>query len=247
MERRKRDLVREHLRGVIAGLDVGASIPPERRLAAELGVSRVTLRRAIEDLEGEGLLHRRQGSGTFVTEPKIAQPLTMTSFTSDMRRRGYRPASRTLSLDSLPAGALVGRKLEVSPRTPILQVRRLRLADGESMAIETLHTPADVVPGLTAQDLEDHGFYELLEHRYDARPDHALQTIEPTVTSPEESRLLGVPELSPAFLFERITRDATGRVIEYVRSVYRGDRYKLVTELLSAGARPGRNDRVGAS
>jgi GntR family transcriptional regulator len=244
--RSKREVVREHLREMITARAIGAAIPPERQLAEELGVSRMTLRRAVEDLEREGLLRRRQGSGTFVTKPKISQPLTMTSFTTDMRRRGYRPGARTLSLEVLPAGALVGRRLEVSPRARIVRVRRLRLADDESMAIETLHIPAEVVPGLVAPDLEQRGFYELLESRYGVRPDHALQTIEPTVTSPEESQLLGVPDLSPAFLFERTTRDADGRVIEFVRSIYRGDRYKLVTELLSPGSRPGRHDLAGA-
>jgi GntR family transcriptional regulator len=245
--RSKRELVRDHLREMITARAVGAAMPPERQLATELNVSRVTLRRAIEDLEREGLLHRRQGSGTFVTKPKIAQPLTMTSFTTDMRRRGYQPGARTLSLEVVPAGALVGRRLEVSPRTRMVRVRRLRLADDESMAIETLHVPEEVVPGLSAEDLEQHGFYDLLETRYGVRPDHALQTIEPTVTSPEESDLLGVPELSPAFLFERTTRSADGRVIEFVRSIYRGDRYKLVTELLSPGARPRRHGLAGAS
>jgi GntR family transcriptional regulator len=242
----KRDRVREHLHAMVDGQAVGTSIPPERQLAAELGVSRMTLRRAIEDLEREGLLRRRQGSGTYVAKPKIAQPLTMTSFSTDMRRRGHRPSSRTLSLQVRSAGAVVGRRLEISPGDRILRIERLRLADDESMAIETLHAPEELVPGLTGEDLEQHSFYALLADRYGLRPDRALQTIEPTVTSPEESALLGVPELSPAFLFERVTRTTSGRVIEFVRSIYRGDRYRLETELLSPGARPSDDGWSGA-
>lgn len=235
----KHETVREHLLDLIEGHEVGAAIPPERRLASDLGVSRVTLRRVIDDLVREGFLTRRQGSGTFVAQPKIAQPLTMTSFSEDMLRRGYEPGSRTLAIEVLPAGARIGRRLEISPVESIVRVERLRLADGESMAIETLHTPVAVVPELSGEDLERRGFYDLLTERYGVRLARGIQTIEPTVVSPEEAELLGVPPLSPAFLFERITRDVDQRVIEFVRSLYRGDRYQLVTELLPPRNRSG--------
>ena len=129
------------------------------------------------------------------------------------------------------AGAYLGRCLHVSPSEPILVAKRLRLADEETMAIETLHVPQPFVPGLTRELLEDGSFYELLEHRYGVVIVSGVQTIEPTVTDEEESALLGVPLHSPAFLFERTPRDAEGRTVEFVRSVYRGDRYRLVAEL----------------
>jgi GntR family transcriptional regulator len=110
-------------------------------------------------------------------------------------------------------------------------ISRLRLADSETMAIETLHVRASLVPGLTAPDLERQSFYEILEERFGITIVGGQQTIEPTVTNEEESAALGVPLHSPAFLFERTTRSATGEIVEYVRSIYRGDRYKLVTEL----------------
>ena len=99
------------------------------------------------------------------------------------------------------------------------------------MAIETLHVRASLVPGLSADDLESHSFYTLLSDRYGIDIVGGLQTIEPTVTNEEESELLGVPLHSPAFLFERTTRSREGGIVEYVRSIYRGDRYRLVTEL----------------
>jgi GntR family transcriptional regulator len=191
---------------LIDGLGVGEAIPSERQLSAELGVSRLTLRAALDELAREGYVIRRRGSGTFVSEPKIAQELTMTSFTEDMRRRGMEPGSRTLSLEVVPAGARLGRFLHVSPSQRIVVAKRLRLADQETMAIETLHVREELVPGLTKRDLEGQSFYELLRDRYGIVIAGGVQTIEPTVTNEEESEALGVPLHSPAFLSSLCTR-----------------------------------------
>jgi GntR family transcriptional regulator len=227
----KQSATRDLVLDLIEPMEVGAAIPSERQLSAELGVSRLTLRAALEDLAREGYLVRRRGAGTFVSEPKITQELTMTSFTDDMRRRGMRPASRTLELRTAPAGARLGRLLHVSPSERVVVARRLRLADGESMAIETLHVRDSHVPGLTQKDLEERSFYELLSDRYGIVIVGGHQTIEPTVTDEEESEALGVPLHSPAFRFERVTHSETGEIVEFVESIYRGDRYKLVTTL----------------
>lgn len=230
--RTKYELIRDQVLDLVEGLDTGAAIPPERVLCDRFGVSRMTVRRALDELVREGFLDRQQGRGTFVAVPKIAQQLTMTSFTEDMRRRGFVAGSRTLSLSTVSAGAPLGRRLGTPPAARILQIRRLRLADGEPMALETLHVPADEVPGLAADDLVDTSFYELLEVRYGRTITSGQQTIQPTVTNEEESQLLGVPLHSPAFLFERTSCTTDGTLIEFVRSVYRGDRYQLTVELL---------------
>jgi len=155
----------------------------------------------------------------------------MTSFTEDMRRRGMEPGSATLGLEVVPAGARLGRFLHVSPSERIVVAKRLRLADRESMAIETLHVREAFVPGLSAGDLEGQSFYELLRSRYGIVIAGGMQTIEPTVTNEDESEALGVPLHSPAFLFERVTRSERGEIVEFVHSIYRGDRYRLVTDL----------------
>jgi GntR family transcriptional regulator len=154
----------------------------------------------------------------------------MTSFSEDMRRRGMTPGSRTLSMKTTLAGARLGRFLQVSPSEEILVIKRLRLADGETMAIETLHLPRSLVPGLAAKDLAG-SLYELLAEKFGILISSGTQAIEPTVTNEEESEALGVPLHSPAFLFERTSRDQDGRTVEFVQSVYRGDRYRIVTEL----------------
>ncbi|WP_052667568.1 GntR family transcriptional regulator [Nitriliruptor alkaliphilus] len=227
----KYEVVRTALLDLIAGETVGTAIPPERQLAEQLGVSRMTLRRVIGDLVFDGFLTRRQGSGTFVGKPKIAQQLTMTSFSEDMRRRGFRPSARTLSLEVTSAGARIGRWLDISPTAHIVRARRLRLADEETMAIETLHVPEELVPGLTRRDLDTTSFYDLLRERYGVALGGGRQTIEPTLVDEEEAAILDVPVHSPAFLFERVTRDTDERPVEFVHSLYRGDRYQLVTDL----------------
>ena len=235
---RKQVLTRQRVFELIDQLQVGQAIPSERRLSSELGISRLTVRAALDDLVRAGYLERRHGAGTFVSEPKIAQQLTLTSFSEDMRRRGMVAGSRTIELREIHAGAAVGRALNVSPDARVILIRRLRLADGEPMALETLHVPAALIPGLTREVLENSSFYDLLEREYGVVIANGTQTIEPTVTNEEESELLNVPLHSPAFLFERTSRGDDGATVEFVRSLYRGDRYRLVAELSQRRDRP---------
>jgi GntR family transcriptional regulator len=248
----KQEDARDRILDLIEDLDVGHSIPSERQLTGDLGVSRLTVRAALDDLVRDGYLERRHGSGTYVTEPKIAQPLTLTSFSNDMRRRGMVPGNRTLELTTILAGARLAHRLAVSPDARIVRVKRLRLADSKPMAMEVLHVHEALVPGLTRSDFEDHSFYDLLAERYGIVIASGTQSIEPTVTNEEESEVLGVPLHSPAFLFERTTVSESGRIVEFVRSIYRGDRYRLVADLVlqrgrngrSAGAPRGRSSAV---
>src|ERR687888_2159773 len=133
----KQEQIRQRVVQLIQELGVGAAIPSERRLSTDIGVSRLTLRAALDELVREGYLVRKHGSGTFVGQPKIAQQLTLTSFSEDMRRRGMVPDSRTLRLENVHAGARVGRALNVSPDARVFQIRRLRLAGGGPVALET--------------------------------------------------------------------------------------------------------------
>jgi GntR family transcriptional regulator len=229
---------RERVLELVEPLSVGDAIPSERQLGIDLGVSRLTVRAALDELVREGYLVRRRGAGTFVAQPKVAKGIDISSFSDDMRARGLTPGSRTLDLRTELAGARLGRILHVSPGEQILSVKRLRLADGEPMAVELLHTIASVVPGLTGQDLEENSFYDLLANRYGVSIVGGTQTVEPTVTNEEESASLGVPLHSPALLFERVTRSSTGQVVEFTSSTYRGDRYRLVTEIGIGGSSP---------
>jgi GntR family transcriptional regulator len=235
---------RDRVRQLIETLEVGDPIPSERRLTIDLGVSRLTVRAALDELVREGYLRRRRGAGTFVNEPKVQKGMTISSFSDDMRGRGLTPGSRTLEFDTVAAGAHLGRVLHVSPSEQVIVAKRLRLANGDPMALESLHVRAALFPSLTAKDLEQSSFYDLLEQRYRIEIAGGSQTVEPTVTNEEESRILGVPLHSPALLFERTLRSDAGDVVEFTQSVYRGDRYRLVSELgaggrtLAAGGEP---------
>ena len=223
--------IRDQVLERIETMEVGDAIPSERLLGTELGVSRLTVRAALDELVREGYLTRRRGAGTFVAEPKVQKGMNVTSFSDDMRQRGLTPASRTLEFRTVPAGARLGRILHVSPSEPVLAIKRLRLADGEPMAVELLHVREALFPGLTATELEAGSFYDMLEGRYGIEIVGGTQTVEPTVTNEEESETLGVPLHSPALLFERITHSPNDDVVEFTTSIYRGDRYRIVSEL----------------
>jgi GntR family transcriptional regulator len=228
---KKQDEALDRVLDLIERLQVGEAIPSERQLSKDLGMSRLTVRAAIDRLVQDGRLSRRHGSGTFVTEPKIAQRLSLNSFSEEMRLRGMVPGSRVIELASVPADARLAQRLELSPGERVVRAKRLRLADGAPMALELMHVPAKVVSGLVKGDLENASFYDLMRDRYDVVISQAVQTIEPTVTDEEQSRFLGVPLHSPAFLFERTARSQTGQTVEYSISIYRGDRYRFVAEL----------------
>jgi GntR family transcriptional regulator len=191
----------------------------------------MTLRRALDDLARRGLVERRHGAGTFVARPKVAQPLTATSFTEDMLRRGLKPTSKTLESATVAADPALAVRLEVPAGAPVLRARRVRLADDEPMAIEVLHVPDAVAPGLVAATLDNESFYAVLADRYGHRVASGVQTVEPVVTGRDDGLVLGVPTGSPALLMQRVSRDERGTVVEYVRAVYRGDRYRIEVQL----------------
>ncbi|MEU9309362.1 GntR family transcriptional regulator [Streptomyces sp. NPDC048256] len=227
----KRERVRDYILELIESLSPGDAIASERSLCTDLGVSRPTLRAAVDELVAAGLLVRQHGRGMFVAPEKITQELVSDRRTMALPRASGAWSSRLLEFTTIAAGARVGRKLHLSPAADVVYAARLRLVDGVPMAIEHLHIRADLVPALTARELEAGDLYDHLRDGHGIQVSEAVQTIEPTVVSQAEAKLLGVPHLSPALLFERLTSDTGGRPVEYVHSVYRGDRYRIVSRL----------------
>lgn len=241
LETSKQRAVRQRLEHLIETLSPGEPLPAERELARELGVARMTLRRAVDGLVAEARLVRRHGSGTFVAADKVTQGLSATSFSADMRARGLRPGSHTVFSRQMPAGMVMSSLLEIPPSSSVLHVRRLRLADDSPMALEDLHLPCDIAPGLTGEDLENKSFYTLLAERWGRSIAAGTQTVEPCLVSPDDAAILDVAPGSPAFLFERTSRTTDGRVAEFVRSIYRGDRYRIVVDIFPSTSGNGRS------
>jgi GntR family transcriptional regulator len=233
--RPKGEQLQEILEGVVGALDPGAVLPSERLLAQRYGVARATVTQAIDGLAARGLVYRVQGSGTFVAEPKFRQPLTLTSFTEDMRARGMTPGSVVRGQAIVPASEVVARHLALVPGTPVVHLERVRTADGEPMALERTHLPAQRLPGLEDADLTDASLYELLERRWGVRVAEADQWASVVRVTEEEAAMLHVSAEQPALLFQRVTRDPAGTPVEYVRSLYRGDRYEVHTRLERLG------------
>ncbi|MGW4890790.1 GntR family transcriptional regulator [Kitasatospora sp. NPDC004240] len=230
----KRERVRDAILELIEARRPGDAIPSERALCSRLGVSRPTLRAAVDELVVAGMLVREHGRGMFVAAEKITQELVSDRNAFSLPRAGGVWTSRLLEFSTQPAGARISRKLRVSPAAEIFYVARLRLVDGIPMAIEHLHVRADLAPGLTSGELEQGDLYEHLRDRHGVHVNEAVQSIEPTVVTRAEADLLEVPELSPALLFERLTTDTRGRAVEYAHSLYRGDRYRIVSRLALA-------------
>ena len=226
----KRERVRDYLLELIETHAPGALLPAERELCQRLSVSRPTLRSAVDELVNTGLLVRQQGRGTFVAPAKITQELVSDDRVMVLPQAAGTWTSRVLEYATVPAGARVGRRLRVSPAADIFYVARQRFVDGVPIAVEYLHVPTAVAPRLSLEDMESGCFYDRLRE-HGVRVHDAVQSVEPTVTNDAESGLLEVPLLSPALLFERLTNDDAGRPIEYVHSLYRGDRYRIVSRL----------------
>ena len=233
--RPKGEQLQEILEGVIAALQPGALLPSERLLAERYGVARATVTQAVEGLVSRGLVYRVHGSGTFVAEPKFRQPLTLTSFTEDMRARGMTPGSVVRSQAVVPASEVVARHLALVPGSPVVHLERVRTADGEPMALERTHLPAQRLPGLESADLSGASLYELLERDWGVRVAEADQWASVVRLTGDEAALLQVDADQPALLFQRLTRDPGGTPVEYVRSLYRGDRYEVHTRLERLG------------
>ncbi len=217
------------LRDAIADNRLAAdeTLPPERDLAEEFGVSRITVRRALETLVEEGLLTRRQGAGTFVTSRVEKNFSKLSSFSEDMVARGRRPESVWLSRASGTVNPEESLTLGLSPGAVVYRFNRIRYADGSPMAVEYSTVPGFCLPN---ENAVEESLYEALE-KHTSRPVRALQRLRAVLFSGERARLLSVADGSPGLLIERRGYLRDGRPVEYTQSYYRGDAYDFVAEL----------------
>jgi len=210
----------------------GTTIPSERELSEQYEISRMTARQALGELTREGILYREKGKGTFVAEPKMQQALTsLTSFSEDMQTRGKLSGAKVLRLELISAPVRILDALGLSPEQKVLLLKRLRMAEGESIAVEScfLHFPR--VEELLNENFENSSLYSLLNEKYGITPTRAQQQVEADLCSPREEELLKVETGAPVLRNRRVTFDQDGKVFEYTESAYRADRYIFQVEL----------------
>lgn len=203
------------------------ALPPERDLASEFSVSRITVRKAIDGLVNEGMLVRRQGSGTFVCSRVEKNFSKLTSFSEDMRARGRNPRSVWLRRSAGTVTPEESLTLRSSPGTPVYRFHRIRFADDAPMAIEYATVLASCLPSLEAVESS---LYEALE-RSGNRPVRALQRLRAVLFTAEQAELLQAKERDAGLLVERLGFLKDGSAVEFTQSYYRGDIYDFVAEL----------------
>jgi len=218
-------MLRQAIENRVLGPD--DALPPERDLADEFHVSRITVRKAIHGLVSEGLLVRRQGSGTFVSARVEKNFSKLTSFSEDMRARGRTPHSVWLKKTAGSVSPEEALALRSSPGTPVYRFHRIRFADDAPMSVEYATVLASCLQSLEAVESS---LYEALEHAGN-RPVRALQRLRAVLLGAEQAELLQAKEKDAGLLVERLGFLKDGRAVEFTQSYYRGDIYDFVAEL----------------
>lgn len=206
-------------------------LPSENELAEQHGISRQTVRHALDELERDGWIYRQKGVGSFAVTRRVEQELTALVSTSEaMRRRGWQLETRVLSVAHIWPPSYIGAALELKEDAGVYEVRRLRLADGAPVSLQTNYLPAALCPRLEENDLAS-SLYRLLETRYGLRLWTGKETLRARGATSHEAHLLDIKEGAPVMHTERITYAANGIPVEYLDAVWRGDRYDFKVTL----------------
>ncbi len=206
----------------------GDQLPSQRELGECYSASHMTVRRAIDDLVALGVISAVPGKGLFLSEIKQdteASPLI--SFTEDMARRGMKATSHVLEAELTVAPTMLAKTLGIEIGTELVFLRRLRLADARPMALQTSYLVHAFCPGLLEHDLETISIYELLRTRYHMQPTSYSATVEVVLATETEAALLDVSLPAALLVNEQVTTLEDGRAFEFVRTAYRGDRYRM--------------------
>jgi GntR family transcriptional regulator len=225
-----KEILRERIRS--GEWKPGELIPSERELSEMYHLSRMTTRQAITELVNEGVFYREQGRGTFVTLNKITQQLIrLTGFTEDISARGQHPGTKVLSAQMRPADELVADRLRIAVGTPIFALQRLRLADGEPLAIESSNLSFKGCERLLDEDLEQQSLYRVLQSKFNLPLMEADQELEARLAGTDEAALLKIAPGSAVLATVRVTYIDRNQPVEFAKSVYTGAKYTFYTRL----------------
>lgn len=210
------------------------SIPSERQLELVYGVSRTTVRQAVGLLIRQGLIYQLHGKGTYVSPRKLQKGLVeLTSFSEDMINRGLLPGQQILEMGDVDVPEKVRQHLELSPDVKtVFRLERVRTADGQPIGLQTSYLSLPAGVRITREELEERGsLYAILQEKFNINLATADETLEVTVANPREALLLNIPEGSPLLLSERILWTNERRAVEFVKILYRGDKYRYAVRL----------------
>jgi DNA-binding GntR family transcriptional regulator len=209
----------------------GSLFANEIQLAQQLGLSRPTIRRAMQDLVDKGLIVRRRGIGTRVVQPKVRRPLELSSLFEDLTTSGQAPTTAVLEVGLVSAAEDVAAHLDVRAGTEVLKIVRLRSAVGNPIAKLTNYLP-ETVGDFSAEDLEEHGLYELMRGR-GIHLHTASQTVGARTATATEARLLDERRNAALLTMQRTTYDDQGHVVEFGSHIYAASRYSFEISLLA--------------
>jgi GntR family transcriptional regulator len=210
-------------------------IPTESQLVEDFGVSKITVRQALQGLVDLGYIRREHGRGTFVSKRKFDEgPRELTSFSEEMKGHSLQATSRILAQTVGEAESQVAEALSVPVQSPVLMLKRLRLANGEPLTVQTAHIPAALVPGLEIDEFAS--LYDILQGRYHLYAARAKETYVAATADESVTKLLGIRKGAAVFRVERVTFLPNDKPFEFVQSTIRGDRYSIVLDLVKRGA-----------
>ncbi|MGW4632805.1 GntR family transcriptional regulator [Nocardia sp. NPDC004415] len=222
-------LVRTEIDAILADLAEGDPVPAERELATRFGVARETVRQALRELLVEGRI-RRQGRGTVVSRPKLAQPLSLRSYTEGAISLGRTPGRILVAWENIPADAATAADLELAPGTEVMHLERVLLADGERIGLESTYLPLHRFAGLRDSYDPTTSLYAAIRAT-GIELAGARERIETVLAAHREAGLLDCTTALPMLLLHRRSVDADGAPVERVRSLYRGDRVAFEARL----------------
>jgi GntR family transcriptional regulator, nutrient-sensing system regulator len=223
--------LKEDLLALIRGLSPGSPIQTERELCALYGVSRTTVRQALQQLVHEGHLYRRQGRGTFVAPPKLVQTIQLHGHTEEMEAAGLRPGSRLLTTSNVPAPPDVAAFFGLAAGGVVHRIVRLRLVDDRPIALQTVYLDQERFGEVGAQLDQSLSLYRLLRERYGAEIAGGEETLEAASADEATAELLETEPGWPLLVLHRRSWQLDGRPIEWSESLYRGDRYRVAVRL----------------
>ena len=210
----------------------GDRLPSEDELLARFGVSRITVRRAVQNLTQRGIVEIQRGRGTYVLAPKVSHELTrLTGFVEDMDTHGRKASARVISQGEVAASVQVARQLRVSRGARVMRIERVRLADSVAMSFDETYLPLEIGRKIVRNDLRVMPIFTLLEEKYGIPLVEADYSLEAAAASAHVARALGVAEGSPVLRIERTSFTTEGKPVDYETLCYRGDLIHFVTRL----------------